>query len=192
MEIDFENFKLTSSRLIIRPLTDTDFEKCLATRAISIMSEDEAGGNNLAISNNQKDEFEAMVAYRNFNRRAESQYLLGIFLKSTDQFIGDIMLYDISEETQKEASIGLIIHSPFRRKRYARESLLTIFHLAFDYLSIQRIEGQANPKNQMSIAMCVSVGFKIEGRRKIYNSFKEITEEMVILALLKEDFDQTK
>ena len=187
MDIDFCNYTIKTSRLIIRPITNSDFEKCSMTREISKLSTEEMNGNNLAISNIEIYEFEAMVSYRNFHIQENSQYILGIFLNSTSQFIGDILLYNILEIDRVEASVGLIIHSPFRRKGLAKEALLGLFHLAFNYLKIERIEGQANPNNWISIKLCQSVGMIIEGNRMIYNPIKNIDEEMVILSIKKEE-----
>jgi RimJ/RimL family protein N-acetyltransferase len=188
MKINHYTYTIRTFRLMIRPIRNSDYENCKKTREISNLSAEERNGNNLAISNMEIGEFRAMVSYRNFHRRKASKYLFGIFLNSTSQFIGDISLYNISGGAQTKASIGLVIHSPFRRQGLAKEALLGFFPHTFKYLKIDRIEGQANPKNKISINLCLSVGMKIEGNKKIHDPAINKKANMVILSITKEDF----
>lgn len=172
---------MSTKRLIIRPINLRDFKGCLVTRKASTLSREETNGNKRAISNPDQEDFEAMICYRNAHHEAGTQVILGIFLRASDEFVGEIMLYNIRGISRKVADVGLIIHSAFRGLGYATEAMKALVAFSFKRLGLRRLHGQANPANTVSIRMCQSAGFAVVGTEKVYDSNLKIYTEMISL-----------
>ena len=70
-----------------------------------------------------------------------------------------------------QVEVGIIIDQPFRRKGYAKEALNLISIYAFEVLKSDQLLCKINIKNQSSISLFSSCGFKLFTENKICKTF---------------------
>ncbi len=114
-----------------------------------------------------------------------SWYQHGVYHKNI--FIGDIGLHFLGpQNTQVE--IGYTIAKPFQRRGFGKESVLRILQYLFEDLKKHRIVASLDPKNESSIRLLESVGFRMEGCFKKSICVEDRWEDSLVYALLKEEW----
>ena len=182
-----DRFEFHTRRLTIRPIRVGDFGRCQETRSRSVLSRAEFTGTTLAISPPDRAAFREMVEARRLLMELDESYHFGVFQKTAGAFVGEVMLFEISRGRNQSASVGEVIYSPYRQKGYARETLRAVVRYAFRRLRLHRIEGQADPANHASIALCTKAGFRIEcvSPRRIMEEGR--WKDMTILSVTREE-----
>lgn len=181
------SFVFNTRRLTVRPLRATDFAACRRTKLMSVLSKAEAGGATLAVSHDDASSFGAMARHRRTLMETDEGYYFGVFRRFTGEFVGEVMLFEISRGRNQNASIGAVIYSHYRRNGYAKEALRALVRFAFLQLGLHRIEGQADPDNHASIGLCTKAGFRIEcvSPRRIRENGR--WKDMTILSITREE-----
>ncbi|EJN25883.1 acetyltransferase, ribosomal protein N-acetylase [Pseudomonas sp. GM79] len=157
------DFGFNTRRLSVRPVNKHDFLSCMQTRESSCLTTAERTGGTLIISSITPKRFRLMVKLRNAEMLNDQSYFFGVFTRSNQEFVGEVMLFDILRSNRQSASIGATIYSSYRRHGYASEAIKGLIRYGFHSLNLHRIEGQVNPQNTASIEMCKSIGFYEEG-----------------------------
>ncbi|GAA0765843.1 GNAT family N-acetyltransferase [Clostridium subterminale] len=111
---------------------------------------------------------------------------LGIFNRSTDEFIGVVSLSNINYQYEN-GEIGYWIRKKFWNKGYAKEATQMLIRYAFQKLNLVRIYATLQKENTGSLALLTNLGFQIEGlmRKSVKNKGKLV--DRYICSLLLED-----
>jgi ribosomal-protein-alanine N-acetyltransferase len=86
----------------------------------------------------------------------------GIALRSDDQLIGSITLFNLSFP-HRRAEIGYALAREFWGHGYMNEALMALLKYAFEVLELHRIEADVDPRNTASIKTVERLGFQREG-----------------------------
>ena len=111
---------------------------------------------------------------------------LGIFNRSTDEFIGVVSLSNINYQYEN-GEIGYWIRKKFWNNGYAKEATQMLIRYAFQELNLVRIYATLQKENTGSLALLTSLGFQVEGlmRKSVKNKGKLV--DRYICSLLLED-----
>lgn len=175
---------LETERLIIRDLQDGDLD---AMHELNSLPETDEY-NTLGIP----ESVEATRAIME-NRIAKNKelpricYVMSLFLKDTDTFIGMIGL-NLAEVQKSRAEIWYKLHKDHWRKGYATGAVCRMLQFAFDELGLHRVEAGCAIENIGSIKVLEKAGMQREGRcRKILPIRGEWVDNYMY-AILEEDF----
>jgi len=86
----------------------------------------------------------------------------GIALRSDDQLIGSITLFNLSFP-HRRAEIGYALAREYWGHGYMNEALMALLKYAFETLDLHRIEADVDPRNTASIKTVERLGFQREG-----------------------------
>lgn len=175
---------LETERLIIRDLQDGDLD---AMHELNSLPETDEY-NTLGIP----ESVEVTRAIME-NRIAKNKelpricYVMSLFLKDTDAFIGMIGL-NLAEAQKSRAEVWYKLHKDHWRKGYATEAVRRMLQFAFDELGLHRVEAGCAIENIGSIKVLEKAGMQREGRcRKILPIRGEWVDNYMY-AILEEDF----
>lgn len=91
------------------------------------------------------------------------------------------------------ADIGLAIgEKRFWRKGYGTEVTQLLQHEVFEQLGMHRAEWWTNSDNKGSLAIAKKMGFKVEGRLRDAVFFDNRFHDIIVLGLLKEEYEARK
>ncbi|MFC4800107.1 GNAT family N-acetyltransferase [Neobacillus sp. GCM10023253] len=96
-------------------------------------------------------------------RELETQYSFGIFLKKTNELIGDIELFDIVKDSFQSCYVGYSLDRQYNGKGYMTEAVKLVVNYAFKELGLHRIAAGVMPSNIGSIRVLEKAGFEKEG-----------------------------
>ncbi|QOS78838.1 GNAT family N-acetyltransferase [Paenibacillus sp. JNUCC31] len=108
-------------------------------------------------------------------REEEKRYSFGIFLKATQELIGEISLFELVLDHTDKWIVGYVLDQGHNGKGYMSEALQMVLKFAFDEAGIKRVEAGALPDNIGSIRVLRKAGFQEIGRQniKIKGKWKE-------------------
>jgi len=96
-------------------------------------------------------------------RENDEEFSFGIFMKDTEELIGDISLFQILRGPSQHCMVGYSLDKQFNGNGYMTESIRLAVEFAFNELLLHRIEAGAMPHNIGSIAVLEKSGFCKEG-----------------------------
>ena len=153
---------LTSERLTLRPLEESDASTCLALEV-----------KNRALfskySGSRKPAFYTLEYQIESIRRAkkgweeDTKYDFGIFLIETGQMIGGIALNEVMRGVLQSCYVGYSLDGEYNGKGYMSEAVGLIVTYAFEVLKLHRIEAGVQPVNIGSQRVLEKCGFVREG-----------------------------
>ena len=174
---------LSSSRLRLRPLTESDVPALFAIHSDpaamrywsgTVWKDDERG--------------RAMVA-RDHDPSLNDHLRLGIELSETSKLIGTCTLFEINDQCGR-AELGYMLGSFAWGHGYMREALRTFLSHAFSTLSLRRIEADTDPRNEPSLRLLTSLGFVKEGHfRERWVVGNEVSDS-AMFGLLRSEWHQ--
>lgn len=157
------DLSIVTHRLELRQLRFSDFAACRTTQLSATLTAAERNGGLLAVSCGDEASFKRLVRYRRTLAVRGEAYLLCAFVRESGALVGEVMLYEIRRGRRQDAIFGAITYVVHRRQGYAQESMRAVIRAAFSRLRLHRIEGEADPANHASLAMCRKLGFRKEG-----------------------------
>jgi len=113
---------------------------------------------------------------------------LAIAEKSSDKLIGSIT-FDVTEIFSR-AEISYWINKNYRNKGYATETVKAVIGYSFDGLSLNRV--QALTSNPASEQVLIKAGMIYEGTLRQYFKTGNVSWDVKMYAILKEDFNSKK
>jgi RimJ/RimL family protein N-acetyltransferase len=124
--------------------------------------------------------------YHNLNE--EKDCIRFIIETKSDGAVGQVMLSNIDWKN-RSAQTGIMIAKEHHSKGFALDASMTRQKYAFEELQLNRLEGHILDNNKASQRLAEKAGFKVEGtrRRAVYKNGKY--HDVVIVAILKEDYD---
>ncbi|MCY9879596.1 GNAT family N-acetyltransferase [Vibrio natriegens] len=108
------------------------------------------------------DEARVFIANSVQAMNSNTEVTLGIYLKSTDQLLGKIMLFNYVKESRR-AEIGFGINRNFWGQGIVLEAGTALIEHAIKYLHLRRIEAEIDPDNIASGKALERLGFVKEG-----------------------------
>ncbi|STQ91161.1 GNAT family N-acetyltransferase [Iodobacter fluviatilis] len=153
----FEKVKFQTSRLILRPLQETD-----APALLAIFSDEKVMQYWSTPPWNSIEIAEALIA-RDLKAMAAGGYIrLGIERAEDHILIGNCTLFDLDKQCRR-AEIGYgMAHSAWG-KGYMHEALSALLDFGFSELKLNRIEADIDPRNLASAKSLERLGFSREG-----------------------------
>lgn len=115
------------------------------------------------------------------------KYAFGIFLKDTDELIGDISLSGVIHGALENAMMGYALDKNHNGKGYMTEAARLVVKFAFDELKLHRIEAGAMPRNIGSIRVLEKAGFISEGISRKNVKINGKWEDHAFMAIVSED-----
>lgn len=88
-----------------------------------------------------------------------------IVLKSTQEIIGTVMIFDFDKEAN-QAEIGYVFHRDHWGKGYGAESVALMSDFAFDALNLHKLHASVVDANIGSARILEKNGYQLEGRLK--------------------------
>ena len=143
--------KITTKRLIIRPLLADDAEFFIETRNHPQVK---PWIGFVPTTIQEVHAFQAENEQR-FNQ-LDAWYQCIIALRESHELIGDIALHFLPN---KELEIGYVMHPNFTGKGYMKEALHALSNYGFEDLDVERCLCNADPENKASIAVLRRVGY---------------------------------
>lgn len=126
---------------------------------------------------------------RQYREGRPSSY--GMVLKETGRLVGTIGFMWLNEENST-VEIGYSLARSQWNKGLTTEALGALIPMAFTYLNIHRIEAQHDVANPASGRVMLKCGMRREGvlRGRVYNKGKFV--DVVLYAILREDWEANK
>jgi [ribosomal protein S5]-alanine N-acetyltransferase len=123
----------------------------------------------------------------------KAEIYLAICLVENDSMIGYISLSDIDYRNSRAEWSGIVIgEEEYRGHGYASQAIYLLLEYAFDELGIHRVSGSWLAENAVSMFVGRMMGFRQEGvlRDYVYKCGKR--HDMVIMSMLKPEFEQLR
>lgn len=111
------------------------------------------------------------------------QMRLIIALKSTDEAIGMIDLYDFQPK-HKRIGIGILLLSKFQGNGFASEALSLLIDFTFNQLDVHQIYACVETDNDKSIRLFENKNFKMAGIKKEWNFYKGKFHDEIFMQLI--------
>lgn len=155
LQLNFTPFPtLTTDRLILRQLEDTDENEIFAIRSDERVNEflDRPKANSI------KDARDFIHKINNGISNNECMYW-GIALKNKARLIGTICFWNISK-VNSTAEIGYELQPGFQGKGYVQEAIAVVIKYGFENMKLRAIVAELDPGNLRSIKVLEKNGFK--------------------------------
>lgn len=172
---------IKTKRLIIKPISLNDVHHMFEYRAHENVARFQS------FRPKTMADVEAFIKNNPFEFNTENSWFqLGVFLNQ--MLIGDIGIHFVGPEN-KQCEIGYTIGEAYQKKGYGKESVWGITNYLFKEMNKHRISASLDPKNEASIALLESLGFRKEGlfKKSVLNN--GIWEDDLVYAKLNEEWD---
>lgn len=174
---------LRTERLLLRPTSETDSSAALEiyNDAVTMEYWSQEPVSTLA-------EAEVLIQEDIKWAALESTCNWGIALPDTNEYIGKISLFQISEQNRR-AELGYLLGRKHWGKGYMTEALVAVLAQAFNVMQLHRIEVDTDPDNTPSLALLDKFGFVREGLFQDRWFVHGKWHDSVMLALLAENYE---
>lgn len=183
---------LTGRRVLLRPLTVSDFEawREVRTRARDWLVKWEPRplpGQPDATEDRRI--FAARCGARERERQLGSGYGFGIFVGAErDRFAGEINLSSIQRGPYQNAYVGYWIDEAVAGNSYTPEAFVVLCRFAFEELGLHRLQASIIPRNAPSHRVAAKVGLRNEGTALRYLEINGKWEDHVRYAITSEEW----
>lgn len=175
------------ARVFIRPLDENDIDDML-----DLMQRNRELFEGVTPLRNEtfytREAHEKAIATYVKEREEDKRYAFGIFLKDTQQLIGDISLFDVKRGPQQKCILGYSMDQAHNGKGYMTEAIQLILNFAFKEAGFQRVEAGVMPRNLGSIRVLEKAGFQREGLARKLLEINGVREDHVMFAMLVKDY----
>ncbi|SFJ71527.1 GNAT family N-acetyltransferase [Thermoflavimicrobium dichotomicum] len=130
----------------------------------------------------------SIIQQANEKRKQDQAYSFGIFLKETNELIGNVALTEVLRAPfLLSCYIGYYLDQKHNGKGYMTEAVTLAVKFAFDELKLHRIEAGVMPHNIRSIRVLEKAGFQKEGIARKSVKINGKWEDHQILAIINEN-----
>jgi len=168
----FDHITIDTTRLLLRPLRQTDQQAILNLRSNPLLTR--YVGYNPWTDLRQAEELIA----KDMAAMASGDYIrFGIERRDSGQVIGTCCLFHLDEQCRR-AEIGYDLHPDMWGNGFMHESLEPLIKLGYTEMGLNRIEADVDPLNLSSVNTLLRLGFQQEGvlrERWIVNGVKSDT-----------------
>ncbi|MEM6396341.1 MAG: GNAT family N-acetyltransferase [Bacteroidota bacterium] len=121
----------------------------------------------------------SMLNYNRFSpKRGAADWF--VLLRSTNEYVGLINLYELSLETfadnHKKCMIGFQTKVIFQNKGYTKEAVLQLMRYAYDQMNRNKIIASTEKDNIPSKQLLLKIGFTKETEKYIYGDSEDFFE----------------
>jgi RimJ/RimL family protein N-acetyltransferase len=133
------------------------------------------------------DDAQALLADIDYRYRERTLFQWGIAHRSDDRVIGTCTLHKM-DAVHRRAEVGFALAADHWGKGLASEAVAMLIGFAFEQLNLHRLEADADPRNERSLALLARQGFRKEGfLRERYIVDGEI-QDAVVFGLLRSEW----
>jgi len=164
------NLSLYSDRLTLRILDESDCHRLLNYHLLN-----KSHFQNVLL--NPNDSFYNPNSMKSFisdgiqNIENGNSIRFYMFLKDSDEIIGDLILYNILPLPVSSALLGFKIGHDFQNKGLMKEALIKLINFGFEKLSLHKIEAYIEEDNFPAVNLIQKLGFISDGIAKDYLYF---------------------
>jgi RimJ/RimL family protein N-acetyltransferase len=188
MTLNFDpnaEYLLEDERVLLRPLTDTDYEFLLP---FAINEPDTWKYSYLSAKG--EEGMRGYIKDALIGRSTGKEYPFIVFDKQTGAYAGSTRFYDIQPKHQT-VQLGYTWYGEkFRGTGLNKHCKFLLLQFAFETLNAMRVEFRADANNERSIAAMKSIGCKPEG---ILRSNMPLTDggrrDSIVLSILKDEWE---
>lgn len=119
--------------------------------------------------------------------RNDTKYSFGIFLKETDELIGNVTLSEVLRGPLQSCYIGYYLDQGHNGRGYMTEAVKLTVAFGFKELGLHRIEAGVMPHNQRSMKVLEKAGFQKEGIARKNVKINGVWQDHQILAIISEE-----
>lgn len=156
------NLTLSTERLILRPQQPSDYEAWYAGFAGRLPSQRKYDAGFVDLEECDSQWFSDLCQRHQKRALQDLDYIFGVFLRETNQHLGNIDLSTIRREENQWANLGYSIHNQYQRQGFAKEAVRASLIAGFENLNYHRIEAAINLDNEASIGLAESVRMRKE------------------------------
>lgn len=120
-------------------------------------------------------------------RSQDKRYPFGIFLRETDELVGEISLFEVKRGPLQKCMLGYSLDQAHNGKGYASEAVRQVVKFAFKEAGLHRIEAGAMPRNKGSLRVLEKAGFRPEGLARKNVKINGVWEDHQMFSILDED-----
>lgn len=115
----------------------------------------------------------------------------GIFITETDQYIGNIQVFNISK-TNRNGEFGYWLTKDATGKGYMKEAVLILEKYCFEELDLHRIQMTCDALNEASAKVIRACGYTYEGtlREDMYDEHRNTMRNTLMFSKLKWEYDK--
>ncbi|MFC7421760.1 GNAT family N-acetyltransferase [Iodobacter arcticus] len=181
----FEQVELQTSRLLLRPLQESD-----AVALLAIFSDEKVMQYWSTPPWDSIDIAHALIA-RDLKAMAAGEYIrLGIERVEDHVLIGTTSLFDLNEQCCR-AEIGYGMASSAWGVGYMHEALSALLDFGFSELKLNRVEADIDPRNLASAKSLERLGFSREGYLRERWIVDGVVSDTALYGLLFSDWNNT-
>jgi ribosomal-protein-alanine N-acetyltransferase len=155
--------ELTGRRLVLRTLTESDYDEWFAVRSSSRdwLLPWEPRPTGAPAPAEDRGSFGARCAIRERERQLGTGYGFGIFVDG--RFAGEVTLSSIQRGPFQSAFIGYWIDRELAGQGLVPEAVVIALHFAFEAINLHRVEISIIPRNHASCRVVEKLGLRLEG-----------------------------
>ncbi len=180
--MNFAGFKVSTNRLILRPVNVTDVDDLYKIYADPDIMQ--------YWSEPPYQDVKQLADKIQQALDAESKgtaLMVALVLRETMHTIGHLSLFNIHDISGR-AEVGYLLHKDHWQKGYMSEALAAFIKACFDRLGLRRLEADIDPDNAASTALIRRMGFIQEGMFKSRWVVAGQITDSAMYGLLKDDF----
>lgn len=152
------NLEIVTKRLILRPQQPRDYEAWYAGFAGRLPSLGKYDEGPVDLSECDLQYFSNLCQRHQKRALQDRDYIFGVFMRETNQHLGNIDLSTIRREENQWANLGYGIHNQYQRQGFGLEAVRASLIAGFEHFNYHRIEAAINLDNEASIALAERVG----------------------------------
>ncbi|GGH77807.1 ribosomal-protein-alanine N-acetyltransferase [Pullulanibacillus pueri] len=118
---------------------------------------------------------------------ADQGYFFVIYLRESEQLIGEITLFEVARGNLQSCWIGYFLDQEQNGKGYMTEAVRLVVDYAFQTLRLHRIEAGVMPHNIGSAKVLLKAGFQKEGLSRENVKINGKWEDHQLFAIINED-----
>ena len=158
--MNFKSIQLNTPRLLLRPISNDDCQS-----VFDIYSDPAAMQYWSCLPFNDIGQAEELISSAISAAQSNRSLLLAVVLKSSNELIGTMSLFNLHAES-KRAEIGYLLAPSHWRQGLMSEALSAFIEFCFEELDLNRLEADIDPNNTASSAILKKFGFEVEGYLK--------------------------
>ena len=188
MELNSSEFRISTQRLILRPMTMAD-----ETDLFQYQSDPDVVRYIPWPERTKEQVHTALVNALGVNKlESEGDYaLLGIVLPSENKVIGQMALMYSSNQNQA-AEFGYVLNPAYGGHGYATEASRAVVDYLFGTGKFHRVFAKLDPRNGASEKLLVRLGFRKEAHLKEEELFKGEWVDTLIYGILELEWNRSK
>ncbi len=178
------NLTLSTERLILRSQQPSDYEAWYQGFANRLPPQHKYDEGLVDLAGCDRQWFSELCQRHQKRALLDRDYIFGVFLRETNQHLGNIDLSTIRREENQWAILGYSIHNQYQRQGFGKEAVKAALIAGFETLNYHRIEAAINLDNEASIALAKSVGMQKECMRAgFYYENQQWVDHFIYVAL---------